>query len=78
MSSIKSDSKDRESVEHGGGSEEEEEVAGSSGLEERGVVGVVVSYAGDVSSADGLRGAADQTFMLLCHSGRKRRRGGRE
>lgn len=43
-----------------------------------GEVVVVVGRAGDVSSADGLRGAADQTFMLLCHSRKKRRRGGRE
>lgn len=65
MSGIESDSEDLESVE-GGGGEGEQEVAGSSGPEEVGCRG---DCAGDVSSADGLRGAADQTFMLLCHGG---------
>lgn len=68
MSSIESDSEDLESVE-GGGGEREKGAAGSSGPEEVVGAGVSGGYAGDVSSADGLRGATDQTFMLLCHSG---------
>lgn len=73
MSSIESDSEDLESVEGGG----EEEEGGGGGRKwqaeavrkRQGGEVVVVGYAGDVSSADGLRGAADQTFMLLCHGG---------